>query len=40
MIIELKKTADQVKGLSNKENWQLDYDSEYGAITQLVMNIS
>lgn len=36
MIIELKKTADQVKLLENKESWELEFDSEHGAITQLV----
>lgn len=33
--MELKKTADQVKGLEKKENWQFDFDGEHGAITQL-----
>ncbi len=37
MIIQLKKTADQVKSLNGKENWELDYYSEHGAVTQLVM---
>lgn len=35
VIIQLKKTADQVKSLDKKENWQLDFDSEHGAVTQL-----
>lgn len=36
MIIQLKKTADQVKSLESKENWCLEFDAEFGAITQLV----
>lgn len=39
MIIQLKKSADQVKSLGDKENWQLDFDSEHGAVTQLVQCI-
>ncbi|KAK7578051.1 hypothetical protein V9T40_010256 [Parthenolecanium corni] len=35
MIIQLKKTADQVKSLESKENWCLEFDAEFGAITQL-----
>lgn len=32
---QLKQVADQVKTFMKKETWQLEYDSEYGAITGL-----
>lgn len=33
--MELKKTAENVKALGKKEKWQLDFDGEHGAVTQL-----